>query len=135
MREILFILLISICNPVLSFQNVPLMKSEESGMVDEWRTLQSEGDALYTVKCHYKAVLFYTRESLERYLKNNNVDGSTLIDVKKGKQYKIKQKEIKREVVKKEKVFDHYEWELVDELNGVLSIEAKPNSAPCDLVK
>jgi len=135
MREILFILLISVCNPVLSFQNVPLMKSEESGMVDEWISLQFEGDALYTVKCHYKAILFYNRESLGKYLKYNNADGSILIDVKKGKQYKIKQKEIKREVIKREKIFDYYEWELIDELNGILRIETKPNSAPCDLAR
>ena len=135
MREILFILLISVCNPVFSLQDIPLPRSEKSEMIDEWRTLQSEGDVLYTVKCHYKAVLFYDRESLEKYLKYNNADGSILINVKKGKQYRIKQKEIKREVVKKEKVFDYYEWELIDELNGVLNIETKPNSAPCDLAR
>lgn len=82
----------------------------DTTIVDEWGTMISHGDYSTVGTSHYKAILFKTTDALERYLSKNNANGCTLIDVKNGKIFTVRQVEHKKPVQRTEEVFDYYEW-------------------------
>lgn len=109
MKEILFILLLQVVTP--SFEGTFILGPDD--VVDKWSTLTQQGDSLVAATMHYKAILFYSKDALNEYLTKQHIaQDAILIDIKKGTQSKIRQKEVLREVITKERVLDHYDWNL-----------------------
>lgn len=81
----------------------------DSEIIDEWSTTISEGFSRTSGKAYYKAVLFTSKDALDRFLKENYVDDGILIDIKKGTQSKIRQKRIEKTVHKESQELDYYE--------------------------
>ena len=90
MEEILFIILIPI-------------------MVDGDEIYLTNPPQIKQVFDHYKAELFFSKDSLDKFLDHNDRNGYIIIDVKNGKQLIIKQQPVIKEINKIEKVIEHYE--------------------------
>lgn len=121
MENILFILLIVVSTTTDGFV-FPEYKhiiwnggtvTADTEIIDEWSTTIPIGDSITPGKSYYKAILFRTKDAIDRYLTNNQVnDSAILIDIKAGKTFKISQKKITKPVTETKEVFDHYEYEV-----------------------
>lgn len=122
MPELLFVLLVVVTQPSTSY--LDLMFSHmiwkdgvgtiDPEIVDEWSTNIQSGDTSFSGTAHHKAILFYSKVALNRYLEQNQAHNAILVDVKAGKQFIIVQEKITKIVSREEEVFDHYDWKTMN---------------------
>lgn len=107
MKTILFILLMGACNesnfnayPYLNLQlnNGVILCDDNAGSTFKEHPLSGQADSRglrsIAIAEFKKVVVFESRKDLDCYLSQNNVDGKTLIDVKRGKQFTIRQQAV-----------------------------------------
>jgi len=116
MPTILYIILITVTQSTLWNQGIGnhyIWKGgigiEDKEIIDEWKTSIQDGHSITGGKAFYKAILFTTKDALDRFFKTHDVKGAILIDVKNGIQNTIKQKTIYKTVNKETQEIDCYE--------------------------
>jgi len=107
-RQILFILLVTVSEPTTHF-----FFPFSNDYIDTWSTHIPNGDLSSPGQAHYKAILFFTKEALDKYLEEHDCHNCILIDIKKGKQYRVRQQKLMKEVIERKEVLDKYESEII----------------------
>jgi len=104
----LFILLITVTQATDKKYEI----AQTPGILDIWPVTIEQGDKSYDGVGFNRAVLFESKELLDKYLEKTLCDGARLLDLKAGKEYTVKQDKLTKKVKVEKEEFVKFEVTL-----------------------